>query len=616
MGRFIKFGLILLTMKKLGVFLLIVVFAHFASSAHWISGFAEDALDSEGSDGKEVVMWNPLFGSTDNVSDIVGVLGMSGVSGVYLLDCEMLGSGCVVGNILSLKIFGTRYISWVVNVTVSGAGYDVVGNLSLNSPPSVSLVAPENFGYSDSSVDFNCSFADYDDNVVRIALWGNWSGGWSEKAFVDSDFDNNYVIFSEDLVQGSYKWNCFVEDDLGIGSFDTNNNSFFVDATAPFILDVSSVTDVCGFGSIPIECSVSDNIGVGSVVIRARAPNGSLTNYSASFISGNIYRANVDLDEAGIWGFECFGFDIVENANYSVGDFVTVGSLNAEISFVGEVNFDKSPSVEGEVLNVSVNMTNVGCVDSGNFTVGFFDDDVNFWNATAFIGVDSFLKVYANWSVNIGSSEILIYADLEDVLDEDNESNNEIVGSTYLKAWQGIYGNVSLDLVLAGEENKIGAWDDVVSFAGNVFVTDSEANVEWNNLQAVGRTKLELPSSDDFSEIDSLLGMSFYNDSLAELFSSSEVSNFSVFGSDIENVAYVNSSSNGNFITGVLWDMSDSVDLEYDSSEGEDVVFVAKINGGKIGTHGVYDYEIIVPSKLRGYDNTDEEKVYLYYDLR
>jgi len=91
--------------------------------------------------------------------------------------------------------------------------------------------------------------------------------------------------------------------------------------------------------------------------------------------------------------------------------------------------------------------------------------------------------------------------------------------------------------------------------------------------------------------------------------------NFSVFQRDIENVPYVNSSSNGNFVTGILWDMSDSVDSEYDSGEGEDVIFVAKVNLGKVGTYGVYDYEIDIPSKLRGYDGTDESNVYLYYDL-
>ncbi len=602
-------------MKKLGVFLLLLVFAQMVSSAHWISGWSEDALDGEGVDGKNVVMWNPLVGTGNNLTDVVGVTGNSGVSGVYMMDCEMLSNGCIVNDLLSLKIFGDRYVSWIVNVTISGAGYDAPENLSLNSPPSVDLISPINSGYSDSSVEFNCSFFDYDNNVARVSLWGNWSGVWDEEDFVTNGFENDYIIFNKSLTQGDYKWNCFVEDDLGIGSWNSSNNSFFVDTTSPDVWGVSSVTNVCGFGSIPVDCQASDNVEIGNVIIRSVSPGNILKNYSASFVSGNIYRANIDLDEVGNWKFECFGYDGVNNSNYSAGEFVKVGSGNPEISFVGGVSFEKNPEIEGEIINISVNASNSGCVNSGSFVVGFFDDGVSFENVTVSIGANSYLEVLGNWVANIGTSNISIYADLNSELIEDNESNNIVNSSVWLKSWQTIYGNVSLDIVLAGGDKKIGNWSGANSFVGNVFVADSEASVEWNNLQAIGRTKLGGISSGDFGEIDSKLGMSSFNDSINNLFSLSIVQNFSVFGSDIENVAYVNSSESGNFVTGILWDMSDSVDGEYDSIEAEDVVFVSKINIGGVGDYGIYDYEISVPSKLRSYDSGDKSKVYLYYDL-
>jgi len=145
-------------MKKLGVFLACLALISFSSAAHWISGFAEDALDGTEVDGRDVVMWNPFVGVSDNLTDVVGTGGNSGVSGVYLLDCEMLNGGCLIGDILSLKIFGERYVSWIVNVTITGAGFDVVDNLSLNSPPVVDLVLPVNSDIVASDVDFNCSF--------------------------------------------------------------------------------------------------------------------------------------------------------------------------------------------------------------------------------------------------------------------------------------------------------------------------------------------------------------------------------------------------------------------------------------------------------------------------
>ena len=94
-----------------------------------------------------------------------------------------------------------------------------------------------------------------------------------------------------------------------------------------------------------------------------------------------------------------------------------------------------------------------------------------------------------------------------------------------------------------------------------------------------------------------------------------EFQNLTVFQKDINDIPVINSSSNGNFKTGLLWDTSDSADAEYDSIENEDVVFVTEINRGAIGQYGAYDYEIDIPAKLRDYNDGDVSLVYLYYDL-
>ena len=605
-------------MKKLGAVLVLVLLVHFGCAAHYISGWTEDALDGEGSDGKSVVMWNPVVGIDDNLTDVVGITGNSEVSGVYMLDCEMLDAGCIVGEILSLKIFGERYVSWIVNVTISGLGYDVPENLSLNSPPSVDLVFPEESEYVMGSVDFNCSFFDYDDNIAEVSLWGNWSGDWIKEANVTSGLENGYIIFNEDIVQGNYKWNCFVEDDLEIGSFNPVNNSFFVDTTLPMVSNVGGESlEVCGFGNVAINCSAYDlDSEVDSVIIQSISPENDLVNYSANLISGDVYGADVLMNSIGDWGLICFANDSAGNVNSSSGDLLDVYSGNAELGIVGNsVKFDVNPSVEGEIVNISVNVSNSGCVDSGNFAVGFYDGVLSFENKTVSVGAGNFLNVSVLWATKIGLSEIFVYVDLDEEISEDNESNNVANNSIYLKAWQGIYGNLSLDKILGGGIMNISLWVGEESFVGNIFVADSESDVDWNNLQAIGRTKSGEVSSGDFGEIDYLLGMDSYNDSIDELFGVSGLDNFSVFQREIENVAYVNSSVNGNFVTGILWDMSDSGNAEYDSGEGEDIVFVAKVNRGKIGSYGICDYEILVPSKLRGYDSGDEEKVYLYYDL-
>ena len=612
--------------REIVVVLFLVFFVQFSSAAHYISGYVNDALDGESANGKIVTLWNYTAGQSDNLTDIVGVTGNSGVSNVYLIDCEMLNGGCSVGDILSLKIFGTNYITEIVNVTVSSAGYDAVPNLTLNSPPTAILNYPVNFGNVSENVDFNCSYNDHDENIVRVALWGDWLGGWQEIESRNLGPNSGSVIFSKILTQDNYKWNCQVEDELGVMDFSFSNNSFFVDTTAPVINFVTPESlDVCGYGSIEVNCSAYDeNLTIGSVIIESISPTNDKVNYSASFVSGNIYRSNVLVNSIGDWNFTCFTNDSVGNMNSLTSDSVEVLSGNAELLFTsGIVNFDKTPTAENEVINVSVTLENIGCGVAKNLIVGFFDGEkfsgFNFDNKTVSIGAKSTINVSALFSTKIGISNIFVYADLEDSITEDNESNNEANNSLYLKSWQKVFGNLSVDKILMGDGINMNFWSGETSFNGNVFIADTESQIEWTQLQAIGRTKTDAVSSDDFSELDNFLGMNQYNDSIYDLFtdagSPKTLSNLNVFKRDINNVAIVNTSVSGNFATGILWDMSDSANAEYDSVEGEDVVFVTQINRGAVGEFGVYDYELEVPAKLRSYDDGEESEIYLYYDL-
>ena len=599
------------------IFLLILCCVDFISAAHWISGAVEDALDGENANGKIVSLWNPIVGTVDNITDIVGTSGNSGYSKIYMMDCELLSGGCGLGSILSLKIFGDSYVSWVVNVTVSTFGYDLAENLSLNSPPNVSLSHPVNFGNISGDAHFNCSFFDYDNNLDKIELWGNWSGGWNLKDSISSGFENGFNIFNETLTEGSYKWNCYAEDKLGIGKWGSLNNSFFADTTLPNVWNIVPETNrVCGFGFVNINCSASDNLGVDEVIIEVKSPSNSTINYSANFVGNNVWSVGVFVNEVGNWDVKCFAIDIVDNLNSSNGESFEVLSGNVELRIVDQdILFDKKPSIEDEIINISINVSNDGCFDSGNFSIGFNDNDGNFENVTTSIESLNFLSVSVLWKTKIGLSNISVFVDSNDDYDENDENDNFANNSIYLKAWQDIYGNVSLDKVLSSGKINMSLWVNENGFNGCIFVADSEANIDWLSLKAIGRTKDGGISSGDFSEIDSGLGMESFNDSVSILFNNSEVGVFRVFQHDIENVPFINSSDNGNFITGILWDSGDSENLEYDSIEKEDIVFVSKINRKSVGSYGNYDYEISVPSKLRNYDSSNASNIYLYYDL-
>jgi hypothetical protein len=123
------------------------------SAAHYIIGIVNNAKDSTPANEHTVVLWNPSIGIQDNQTDIIGVNGNSGTDNIYMIDCEMLNSACNVGDTMRVKVIdsGDSYISSEVSVAVTGAGYDLADNLTLNSPPNItsisvddSIPSPEN----------------------------------------------------------------------------------------------------------------------------------------------------------------------------------------------------------------------------------------------------------------------------------------------------------------------------------------------------------------------------------------------------------------------------------------------------------------------------------------
>ena len=105
------------------------------SSAHWIVGYVEDAFDSTSPNGRTISLIN--LATLEEMFGLVGPSGASGTSNIYMMDCEMMPSGCSIGNILNLSLVddGSGYNSQeIVQVIVTGAGFDVVPNISMTMP--------------------------------------------------------------------------------------------------------------------------------------------------------------------------------------------------------------------------------------------------------------------------------------------------------------------------------------------------------------------------------------------------------------------------------------------------------------------------------------------------
>ena len=615
-------------LKFLLIFLFVILVLPFCSSTHYITGIVNDAFDRRDANDLEVILWNPLNGINDNLTDVIGVNGNSGASNIYLIDCEMLKIPCEVNDVLNVKVLSYPY-SFEVNLTVTGAGFDVVSNITLNSLPTTSLVFPENFANTSlEEINFNCSYEDLDSNIENVGLYGNWSGGFHLNETKSVSGESGSVLFSKNLEEGIYEWSCFAGDNLSVFTFAENNFTLNVDRTEPIVNSVLvNESFVCGTSSfVRVICNTNDFLtGIKRVFIEARKPNGTMINYSASFLSGDDYYADIFLNLEGEWDFNCISIDFSNNsANLSSSEFIVYSDL-PDLEIFPEINFSNANPVESENVTISTFVFNNGCSDADNFLVGFFDGDPFLGNQIGNNETISVLgrsnkSVNVSWSAKVGPTNIFSFADLSYVISEFNETNNEDNKTIDVGLWQEFYGNVSSVKILSDKNlNNFTLWEEGFNQSGNVFMTDMESNIDWTSLVAISRNSSGGISYNDFSEIDSGLGTSDFKDSVEEIFTTSGVpdltKDFFVHKNDINDVPIINSTETGVFFTGILWDSSDDTNGEYDLIDKEDLVFVAELNRRALGSYGVYDYELRVPVNLRSYDSTNEEDIYFYYDL-
>jgi len=606
-------------MKKFVLFFAFFLLFDFCSATHSVVGYVGDAKDGTLAENSTIFLWNPANGINDNLTDLVGVNGNSGVDNSYMFDCELLSVGCNIGDEIRVEIFGD-YPTGYVSTYVTGAGFDIMNNLSLNSPPVVNLSFPEDLSSVNSSnVELNCSYFDLDSNLFNVTLYGDWDGWHAEET--KSIFENGSSIFDVVFGEGNFSWNCLVSDVFGISTYASENFSFSVDLTKPVISSiVVNDSHVCGNTNVRVNCSTFDNFsGIDEVVVRARNFE-SEQNYSAIFLEGDTYYADIFLSKVGEWNISCIVSD--NTGNIALSSIIFDEYSDSADLIVDSVFFDELDPVEGQGVFVNATLHNQGCLSADDFLVGFYNGDPDVLgvqigeNQTISIPGFSSFNVNLTWKAEIGISELFVLADVDDSVSEYNDSNNKNSSVISVGSWQEFYGNISGDKILSSSFSfNMSAWFNESSFGGNIFVSDSESDINWFALQAIGRAVDNSTASNDFSDIDDLLGMNFFKDSVSDIFQNKTYSSFVVNKRTISNVPVVNSTFNSDFVTGVLWDMDDDIDGEFSQADKEDLVFVTNVQMGNQGAYGNYDYELKIPVRLREYYSADTTDVYLYYDL-
>jgi len=618
--------------KNLILAVMIIITLQSVLGAHYIVGFVNNSYDTTSPNGREITLWNPLVGMSDNQTDIIGTTGNSGTDNIFMIDCELLGSPCQINDVLNVKIINTgdNYTIETLFVTVTGAGFSQTQNTRLNTPPTPTLESPVNKFNTSEDITFNCSWIDEDYNVDNITLWGNWSGGWTSDTTLSVSGGETYKTFTKSLPEGSYLWTCFAQDNLTTGKFASENRTLTVDKTNPVVSSILvNASSFCGTKTLRVNCTVTDALTeIDTTIIQSISPTLVKLNYTAAILTGNTYYRDIEVGEVGNWTFKCIANDSSGNEASLESSIVEGYYGGADLHLTKNLIFlNATPTQEFDSILVNVTLENKGCGVAVNFKMGLFEGEKDSGgtshtnNTESISGLETKSHLFI-WPANIGLTNLFVYADLDNTISEYNESDNEANITIYLQAWQDIYGNTTINRVLATQNLKnISMWINEENSPGNVFITDTECDINWYNLQAIGRDEANQLTSDDFTNIDTILSMTTFNDSVYQKFTNSgtpiDVENFTLFNTEVYNVPIINSTENSAFQTGILWDTSDdtSANDEYDTFDKEDLVFVTKINRETQGKYGIYDYEIKIPARLREYYTTDTADVYYYYEL-
>jgi hypothetical protein len=406
-----------------------------------------------------------------------------------------------------------------------------------------------------------------------------------------------------------------------------------IDSAPPELSDLETDKEyTCGTSeTVRVTCTAVDLLlNISSVLIEATHSLSGSQNYSAQELSGDTYYSDITLDELGDWSFKCIANDSLDNLGVlSSNEIVTTYSdlPDLEIKTSG-ITFSNLNPIEYEGVIVNATIYNTQCGNADGFSVGFYNQDpdsggrqINGNQTVSLAGFEN-ITINITWSAEIGNNNIFVEADFNNSFSEFNESNNKANKTITVESWQDFYGYANVTKILGDiSANNISLWSNETNLAGNIYVTDSEAIVEWASLQALGRDDGGAGTSNDFNDIDNLLNMSNFNDSVSSIYTSDgstpiSTDSFLIRQVKINNVPVVNSTNTTNFITGILWDTSDDdTDGEFSQDDEEDLVFAAKINKNLDGSYGNYDYEISIPVRLREYDSTDSSELYLYYEL-
>lgn len=133
---------------------------------------------------------------------------------------------------------------------------------------------------------------------------------------------NNFSqVWTLNVNDGRYKWNCKSYDNISEGNWSSSNNSFYVDVNPPSVSSVRTdpfTDDAIDPGTtVNILVNISEKFGVTAILQYKLSGAGVWTNKSMVNASTEIYEANFTATPSGAWNYRIFVNDSNNHSNFS-----------------------------------------------------------------------------------------------------------------------------------------------------------------------------------------------------------------------------------------------------------------------------------------------------------
>lgn len=419
----------------------------------------------------------------------------------------------------------------------------------------------------------------------------------------------------------------------GINLFNVNSSSVYnitINDTAPPNVTLSSPPDfqergagLVDFSYVPYDYNLDNcTLYLGS--------NNSFTPYGYALPINNqtntFYSVNMDV---GVHPWNVYCMDTKGNGAFATQNF-TLNVTPPDIFLnYSRIYFSSGPYVEGENVTVFANISNIGLTDvTQNFIVSFYKGDPNLGgeligNKTASsLNSGAVITLNETFNLSVGTNNVFVVADSGNTINETDENNNVANNSVIVPIYQIYYGNITNNIFLGdSQEHVLIDFLNISENKGNVYFADADSSFSFADLQAIDRDSSGNSVSNDFSDIDTNLNITSFDDSIKNTWGNGtntpiKTDTFNITNLAVHNVPVVNSTDVSSFETGILWDAADDTSLnsQYDTTDKEDLVFITKVLTNTLGKYGTYDYEIKIPAALKSY-KVGTDKLVFYTEL-